>query len=65
MCSVLLACDRFEGRHTAENILRQYLETIKTFGISSKVSIVVTDNASNMRKAFALPGFENYVSEGF
>ncbi|XP_046578557.1 E3 SUMO-protein ligase ZBED1-like [Haliotis rubra] len=50
--SVTLGCKQFTGRHTAENILQHYEETIATFNLSSKITNIVTDNASNMKKAF-------------
>lgn len=58
MKSVMLACSRFRGRHTAENISQQVDETLACFDIAEKVTNIVTDNASNMIKAFSLPGFE-------
>lgn len=59
MKSVMLACARFKGRHTADNIYQQYQETLSAFEISSRIASVVTDNASNMLKAFNfdIPGF--------
>lgn len=63
MHSVMLACKRFKGRHTAENIRQQYEETISTFELASKITNIVTDNASNMTKAFDLPGFEGVIDE--
>ena len=52
MESVMLACKRFTGRHTAENIRQQYEETVASFDIAEKITNIVTDNASNMTKAF-------------
>ena len=59
--SVMLACSRFKGKHTAEKILQEYEETVSSFEIGHKVSNIVTDNAANMVKAFnfPLPGFES------
>ena len=54
--SALLACKRFTGRHTHEMIMQEYEETIHAFGLQDKVSHIITDNASNMISAFALPG---------
>ncbi len=54
----MLSCNRMVGRHTGENILQSYEEIASEFHISSKVKYIVTDNASNMKKAFvSLPGF--------
>lgn len=63
MQSAMLACKRFKGRHTAENILQQYEETVASFDVAQKTTDVVTDNASNMTKAFSLPGYEADVSD--
>ena len=59
MQSVMIACKRFKGRHTAENIRLEYEETVSSYEISEKIMTVVTDNASNMTKAFdfSLPGY--------
>ena len=57
LSSVMLACHRFRGRHTADNILQQYENTMAHFDISNQISHIVTDSASNMLKAFSLPGF--------
>lgn len=51
--SVMLSCQCFKGRHTAENICRIY-EDVINYNIQNKVSFIVTDNASNMIKAFTL-----------
>ena len=55
--SAMLACKRFKGRHTGENIEEVYNEIVSAFDVTSKVSAVITDNAANMVKAFALPGY--------
>ena len=57
MKTIVLACKRFQGRHTADNIMQEYEEIVQHFGIGDKVTNIVTDNASNMIAAFALPGF--------
>ena len=56
--SVMLACSKFKGSHTAENIYAVYERTVATYGLASKVDTIVTDNAANMVKAFSLPGME-------
>ncbi len=53
MKSNTLLCNRLTGKHTAENVHEKFCET-HTFKITAKVSHVV---ASNMIKAFRLPGF--------
>lgn len=61
MESVMIACKRFRGRHTAENILQEYEEAIAYYGIGDKICNIISDNASNMTKAFefSLPGYVN------
>ena len=58
--SIMLACSRFKGKHTADKIQQEYEETVSCFEIGHKVSNIVTDNAANMVKAFnfSIPGFE-------
>ena len=62
MQTVMIACKRFKGRHSAENIRLEYEEAISAYEISEKIMTIVTDNASNMTRAFdlSLPG---YVTE--
>ena len=59
MQSVMIACKRFKGRHTADNIRLEYEESLSAYDISDKIMTIVTDNASNMVKAFdlQLPGY--------
>ena len=57
MKSVVLACKRLHGRHTSDNIFQHYEETIATFEVAEKILTIVTDNASNMVKAFQILGF--------
>ena len=55
----MLACRRFKGKHTADSIYEQYQETVNSYEIASKILSIVTDNASNMIRAFeGIPGFE-------
>ena len=59
METVMLACRRFKGKHTADSIYEQYQETVNSYEIASKILSIVTDNASNMIRAFeGIPGFE-------
>lgn len=46
--SVMIFCKRFKGKHTAENILHEYEETIKSYYINEKMFCVVSDNVTNM-----------------
>ena len=57
--SVLLSCSRFHGRHTSDNISHHVEETLTCFEVATKISHVITDNASNMTKAFSLTGYES------
>ncbi|XP_053385865.1 zinc finger BED domain-containing protein 4-like [Mercenaria mercenaria] len=61
MKSAMMACKRFKGKHTAENILHEYEDTISSFDINDKIFCVISDNASNMIKAFKcpIPGFSS------
>jgi len=52
--SVMLACKRVHGSHTGEVICQHFDEVVDSFGLTGKVEFVVTDNASNMKKAFKL-----------
>ena len=58
MRSAMLGCHRFTGSHTAENIHHAFSETVSSYDINSKISTIVTDNASNMVSAFSMPGFD-------
>ena len=58
MKSAMLACQRVKGRDTGENIAQHYEDVISTYPLNNTRITIVTDNASNMVKAFALPGFE-------
>ena len=52
--TVMLACKRVRGRHTADTILQHYEEVIQTFNLTSKISHITTDNAANMKCAFGV-----------
>ena len=57
--SAMLACTRFRGRQTAELISEKYDEILTSFQLCGKVEMIVTDDASNMKKAFlVLPGLQ-------
>ena len=47
-----LACKCFDVSHTAENIFKEVEETIQSWNLQNKVSLVVRDNAANMVAAF-------------
>ena len=46
--SVMLGCNRVNGRHTSNNILSWYEEIVAEFGISSKVRHIVTDSGAKL-----------------
>ena len=61
--SLILGCNRFRGEHNAENIAQNYEELISFYKLKGKVTHIVTDNASNMLKAFRLPGFSVLIAD--
>ena len=62
MHSAMLACKRFTGSHTGENIFHMYQETMACYDIA-KISTIVTDNAANMKAAFDLFDLEDTSEE--
>ena len=46
--------DLFTGRHSAENIRQAVSSILDEYQISDKVHVIVSDNASNMVKAFSV-----------
>ncbi len=66
MQSYLLSCKIIKGRHTGESICLEYENILEDYGIDAKVFKTVTDNASNMIKAFKVTftELENVVSSG-
>ncbi|XP_019739891.1 uncharacterized protein LOC109524433 [Hippocampus comes] len=54
LLSILLTCQKFKGRHTGEAIARSFDNVLEDFGIGNKAEFIVTDNASNMKRAFSL-----------
>ena len=57
----------FTGRHTGDRIRDVFLNIMKEYEIESKVTHVISDNASNMRKAFStmLPTSDEEMDEDF
>ncbi|KAJ4438424.1 hypothetical protein ANN_14369 [Periplaneta americana] len=49
--SVLLDCSQINGPHTSSNLAATIKKITDRFNLSDKVSIVVTDNAANMKNA--------------
>ena len=56
--SVMLS---YRRSHTGEEIIGYFLDIKDSFNISGKVKNIITDNASNMKKAFCL--LETQVDE--
>ena len=63
MKNVMLSCNRFRGSHTEERICQQYDKALVAYGIAGKVSEVVSYNASNVCRAFSIPGVEEGESD--
>lgn len=62
MTTVVLACKRFRGRHTAHNIMEEYEETVQIFDIHTKTTNFVTDNDANVISGFSFPGFSDILT---
>ncbi|KAK0146146.1 hypothetical protein N1851_014558 [Merluccius polli] len=63
--SFLLDCRCFTGKHCGEQIASEFDEIVEEYGISNKISFILTDNASNMKRAFKvrLPDSEQPESD--
>lgn len=61
MENVVQARKHFCGHHTLYKIMEEYEQIIKGFGISSKITNIITDNATNKNYAFLLPGFYDTI----
>ncbi|CAF1334543.1 unnamed protein product [Didymodactylos carnosus] len=64
--SYLLSFLPLAGRHTGENLISEFEKILQFYSIQKTLVRLVTDNASNMIKAFdklILPGFEEYFKE--
>lgn len=63
--SFLLDCRRFTGKHCGERIASEFDEIVEEYGISNKISFILTDKASNMKRAFKvrLPDSEQPESD--
>ena len=45
---------RFKGSHTGQKINDKFEEVCEKYGIIAKLDFIITDNASNMRRAFSV-----------
>ena len=62
--SVMLGCNRVTGRHTTDNIMLWYDEVVSDFDVREKVKHIITDSASNIKKAFlTLSGYKINASD--
>lgn len=52
--SYLLGCSRFKGSHTGEKISTAFESICDKYSIRKKLDYILTDNASNMKKAFTV-----------
>lgn len=52
--SLLLTFEAFRGSHTGQNIAEAIDRCIEKYKLRDKVHYIVTDNATNMRKAFSV-----------
>lgn len=59
--SLMLACRRFMGSHTGDEIATLFEEIVESFDLTGKVFYVVTDSAFNMMRAFHLPVLMNQI----
>ncbi|KAL3973695.1 hypothetical protein ACER0C_024902 [Sarotherodon galilaeus] len=50
--SFLLDCRRFTGKHCGERIASAFDNIVEEYGIGHKISYILTDNASNRKRAF-------------
>ncbi|XP_060845484.1 E3 SUMO-protein ligase ZBED1-like [Rhopalosiphum padi] len=51
LSSVLLACTSFEDSHTADNLALFLKNTVDEWGLSQRITVVVSDNAANIKSA--------------
>lgn len=61
---VLLSAEHIQGHHTAEAFYHKYERVLRNWNVQRQVKRVVTNSASNMVKAFNLPGLEETNDDG-
>ena len=49
-----MAFEAFRGSHTGQNIAETIERCLQKYRLREKVHYIITDNASNMRKAFSV-----------
>ena len=49
-----MAFEAFRGSHTGQNIAESIERCLHKYRLRQKVHYIITDNASNMRKAFSV-----------
>lgn len=57
--SYLLSCNRFTGSHTGEKISTAFEAICDEYAIKNKIDYILSDNASNMKRAFTVCFPEN------
>ncbi|XP_041951513.1 uncharacterized protein LOC121711749 [Alosa sapidissima] len=62
--SFLLDCSRFTGKHCGERIALAFDSIVEEYGIGHKISYILTDNASNMKRSFKVRMLEVEQPEG-
>ncbi|CAH2007669.1 unnamed protein product [Acanthoscelides obtectus] len=60
MRSALLGCFECQERHTADYIKQELIHLVTDWEINDKIFVCVTDNASNMKAAIRLTGWEHF-----
>ncbi|XP_026736462.1 zinc finger BED domain-containing protein 1-like [Trichoplusia ni] len=58
--SVLLGCIEFDERHTAENLFNFLINEVEAWGISNKITGIITDNAANIVAAVHLTSWRHF-----
>lgn len=56
----VLGCTEFGERHTAENLSNLLINGVATWGISNKISGIITDNAANIVAAVRLTNWHHF-----
>lgn len=57
LSSVLLACTSFNESHTADNLASFLKNTVSEWGLSQRITVVVSDNAANIKSAIEKCGW--------